>query len=227
MGVDSSANDGFRDHVHVWDALGTALPNIEDRIEVLKELAADSPAGKNRRKQLQSAIELTEHEFHALGIEMNQLYESTAIQEDHAANESPERHNPDPVLYHFPSTRPGRRLPHVWLNSAIPTNLISTHDLAGKGNFVLFTGIGGSAWKDAAIAVSRSMRIPIKAYSIGYDQDYEDAYFDWARVRGVDESGCVLVRPDRFVTWRIYEMKADKNWAKELLGNVIASVLSR
>ena len=44
--------------------------------------------------------------------------------------------------------------------------------------------------------------VGIKGYSIGLGQDWKDVYYDWEKVRGVAGSGCVLVRPDRFVAWR-------------------------
>jgi hypothetical protein len=31
-------------------------------------------------------------------------------------------------------------------------------------------------------------------------------YWDWARMREVEEDGCVLMRPDRFVAWRAQTM---------------------
>jgi hypothetical protein len=71
-------------------------------------------------------------------------------------------------LYHHPLTYPGHRLPHAWLSQRIPNELlVSTIDLAGKGHFTILTIIGGQAWKDAAQIVSKSLGVPIKAYSIG------------------------------------------------------------
>ena len=37
---------------------------------------------------------------------------------------------------------------------------------------------------------------------IGPGRDAHDIYDDWARAREVEESGCVLVRPDAHVAWR-------------------------
>lgn len=49
---------------------------------------------------------------------------------------------------------------------------------------------------------AKTTRVPVKAHSIGYGQDWEDAYSTWYDVRDVDESGAILVRPDRVVAWR-------------------------
>jgi hypothetical protein len=67
------------------------------------------------------------------------------------------------------------------------------------------------------------MGVEIVSYSIGWKQDYEDVYFDWAKKREVDENGCVLVRPDRFVAWRSTGMIADP---ERKLGEVMKSVLA-
>lgn len=36
----------------------------------------------------------------------------------------------------------------------------------------------------------------------GIGLEYEDVYLDWDGESGVEEDGCVLVRPDLFVAWR-------------------------
>ena len=63
----------------------------------------------------------------------------------------------------------------------------------------------------------------IVSYSIGWKQDYEDVYFDWAKKREVEEDGCVLVRPDRFVAWRSVDMIED---TKKKLEEVMRSILA-
>ena len=37
---------------------------------------------------------------------------------------------------------------------------------------------------------------------IGPGREVEDLYNDWARLSGIGESGCVLVRPDAHVAYR-------------------------
>jgi hypothetical protein len=131
----------------------------------------------------------------------------------------------DSALHYVPSTDPGCRLPHVWLNTSIPTQPKSTIDLAGQGKFTLFTGIGGTGWKEAARDVEKKLGVPMKVYTIGFRQEWEDFYFEWQRVRGVEDSGAVLVRPDRFVAWRCERALGSADACSEKLLTVMRSVL--
>ncbi len=97
-------------------------------------------------------------------------------------------------------TWPGVRLPHCWLGQE--GRKVSTLDLAGKGRFILFTGTGGEDWKQAADEVSGRTGVEIAASEIGPGREVLDLYDDWARMSEVEESGCVLVRPDAHVAWR-------------------------
>ncbi|PQE10667.1 24-dichlorophenol 6-monooxygenase protein [Rutstroemia sp. NJR-2017a BBW] len=198
------ANQGLREHGPVWEALGMMDPSVDVRRKNFDELSQATPEGAQRRARFRAAVEVTSHEFHGLGIEMNQRYESSAI---YTEDEQPRPPLPaDADLEHEITTYPGSRLPHAWLNTRIPGKQFSTQDLAGHGAFCLFTGIGGEKWKEAASKVAEALKIEIRAYSIGWQQDYEDVYFDWEKRREVEEDGCVLVRPDRFVAWRSVKM---------------------
>lgn len=205
--VVTRANQSFRHHGPLWEALGVALPTIEQRTQALKELTLPTPGGRARREALQAAIEETAHEYHALGQEMGQHYQSSAVYtgDEKMPFADAVALGKDSDLDLIRSTYPGSRLPHVWLNTKVPGPRISTIDLAGKSAFTIFTGIGGEAWKSAAAHVGKALGLNIRVYSIGFRQDYEDSYMDWARIRGVNETGCVLVRPDVFVAWRSTE----------------------
>ncbi|EXJ63257.1 uncharacterized protein A1O5_11578 [Cladophialophora psammophila CBS 110553] len=223
------ANAGFRDHFKIWEALGALPPDVESRKAILDELSAPTMVGSERRRHLQEAITNSCHEFHGLGVEMNQTYSGPGV---YAADEAePYKHSgraaEDPVLYYEKSTYPGCRLPHVWLNKAVPTEPVSTIDLSGHGAFTLFTGTGGEHWHEAATRVSAKLGIPITVHSIGFRQQWEDVYYDWERVRGVDESGAVLVRPDRFVGWRAPAVLESQEACETKLSDVLGSILGR
>jgi 2-polyprenyl-6-methoxyphenol hydroxylase-like FAD-dependent oxidoreductase len=91
---------------------------------------------------------------------------------------------------------PGSRAPHLWLERH--GKRISTIDLAGR--YVLLAGAAGSAWADAAKAVTQGLGgAPLDAYCIG--RDMADLEQRFATVYGISNSGASLVRPDGFVAW--------------------------
>lgn len=225
--VITRANQAFRDHFHVWEALGMLSQDLSARRKILQELKTATPEGSIRRRALHAAVKHTSHEFHGLGVEMNQHYEGQGIYTaDEPCPYAPSgRVAEDGVLYHEPGTYPGSRLPHIWLNRATPEAPVSTIDIAGHGAFTLLTGIGGDAWKAAAEIVADKLKVPIQVHSIGFRQDWEDVYFEWETVRGVEESGAVLVRPDRFVAWRAPEVLQDAEACASKLLTVLGSIL--
>ncbi|KAB8343284.1 hypothetical protein FH972_022871 [Carpinus fangiana] len=196
------ANQALQEQVPIWQALGGLHNDLDERKRQLAEMSAPTKAGRERRQTFMSGINAAERAYGGIGIEMNLQYSSIAVyakDEVDSRSESPL----DPVLYYQISTYPGSRLPHAWLNSRKPVAAPkSTHDLAGNGVFCLFTGPGGDKWKDAAQNVITALGVRIEVYSIGWRQDWEDVYGEWAQRREVDESGCVLIRPDRIVCWR-------------------------
>ena len=99
---------------------------------------------------------------------------------------------------------------------------ISTLDLAGKGRSALLTGTGGEAWREAATEVSERTGMKIASFQIGPGREVLDLYGDWARLFGVEASGCVLVTPDTHVTWR-RRITADDRAAE--LGRVVDRIL--
>jgi 2,4-dichlorophenol 6-monooxygenase len=60
------------------------------------------------------------------------------------------------------------------------------------------------------------------ALTIGPGRDAHDIYDDWARAREVEETGCVLVRPDAHVAWRSAALVDDP---VAELGRVMESLL--
>lgn len=109
---------------------------------------------------------------------MNQWYDSSAV---YLEDEEPRaKFDGDDVIDVFISTYPSNRLPHAWLTTINLSKPISMIDLAGHGDFSLYTGHGGEAWKKAVAEVSKATGVPRKAYGIGWGLDYHNRYRDWA-----------------------------------------------
>lgn len=216
------AFQGYLDHLPLWTAAGILAPDAKTRVADWSLMTAATPEGREKRKAFFKAVQGTRFEFQGVGIEMNQRYKSTAVY--HADQGEMPPLKGDPVLDHTRTTYPGARLPHVWLNKPVPETPVPILDLTGKGRFTLLTGIGGDKWKAAAAQVSQATGVPVVSYSIGFRQDYEDMYMEWERVREVEEDGCILVRPDRFIAWRSMEMVDSPE--KTLL-HVLKTILSR
>jgi 2,4-dichlorophenol 6-monooxygenase len=199
------ANKSIEEFGPIFEALG--LTDTSDPELMRARIAArtdNTPEAAHQREALRVALELKDYEFNAHGVELGQRYTSSAVVGDGTPEPAYTR---DPELYYHPTTWPGARLPHVWLG--LNGRRVSTHDLAGKGRFALFTGISGEAWAEAAATVAAKLNIEIAAHVIGPGREYIDLYDDWARAREIDEDGAVLVRPDAHVGWRSANLAAD------------------
>jgi 2,4-dichlorophenol 6-monooxygenase len=214
------ANKSIEQFGPIFDALGfTDSDDPAQQIASMRARAADTPEAAEQRIALRKALELKDYEFNAHGVELGQRNRSGAVIGDGTPEPGYDR---DPELYYHPTTWPGARLPHCWLGHG--GHKVSTHDVTGKGRFTVLTGISGQAWADAAKAAARSLGVEVDAHVIGPGREYTDVYDDWARLREVSESGCVLVRPDAHVGWRAHELPADPE--RELTA-ALAALLAR
>ncbi|WP_344757507.1 FAD-dependent monooxygenase [Gryllotalpicola koreensis] len=214
------ANKSAREFGDFFEALGiTRVATMEEMLAEIEERKADTPAGLAKREALHRAMETKHYEFNAHGVELGQFYTSSAVVSDGSVKPAPSR---DPELYYEPSTVPGSPLPHAWLG--IGTRKHSTLDLAPSTQFTVFTGISGQAWADAAAKVGARLGLPIGAVVIGPGQGVTDLYHDWAKLRGIDEDGVLLVRPDKIIAWRSKSLVADP---ERTLEDVLSTLLSR
>jgi len=209
----------------IFEALGIAGGGDDEGIVAgLAACRADDAEGAKRRRALREAIELKNYEFNAHGVEMNQRYVSGAVLTE--AGEAGEEHwAQDAELYSRPTTRPGAKLPHAWLVDG-HGHRISTLDLVGKGSFTVVTGPSGLAWQGAAQACQEQLGVPLPV--VRFDTEgARDAYGEWSRVSGIDEGGCLLVRPDGYVAWRAVDPPAGEEAARRQLAAALSAVLQR
>ncbi|TQS33094.1 hypothetical protein Golomagni_06573, partial [Golovinomyces magnicellulatus] len=215
------ANDGMEAHRRLWAVLGLTAEARQETEDLLRQ---NSSEGRAKRQALQDALLATEDEVQALGIQMNQVYagiSGAAVVTD-PDDEAPDFSSVNRLRQQIVSTYPGYHVPHIWVAKDALSSKISTLDLCGNGCFTLLVGIGGAKWIIAAEHVSMVLGVSINGYSIGYGCDYMDCYQDWNAVRGVDDGGAVLVRPDHFVAWRSKSMQEN---ASDRLTQVLRQML--
>ncbi|MDR3096136.1 MAG: FAD-dependent monooxygenase [Paraburkholderia sp.] len=170
------------------------------------ELAEPGETGAAKRAALREAITLQQYHFCAHGVELGVRYDAGALvrNEDEASLDAPLH---DPQLHYVPTTRAGAHLPHAWVEQNRQRQ--STLDLAAYGQFTLFVGHEGARWREAATALASDLGIRLRVCAIGVGLEFADIEGEWARLREVSESGCVLVRPDRVVAWRSHTLPTD------------------
>ena len=214
------ANKSIGEFGPIFDSLG--LLSTKDPEQMKRNMEgrkAATPEAAAQRERLRAAIAHKSYEFNAHGVEMNQRYVSDAVVPDGTPEPAWAR---DPELYYQATTRPGARLPHVWLERG--GQKLSSLDLVGQGRFTVLTGIGGEAWAEAAAAVARALELDLAAFVIGPDRDAQDLFGDWAMMRETAETGCVLVRPDQHVAFRSPVVVAD---AEAVLRDAVLQALGR
>jgi hypothetical protein len=97
-------------------------------------------------------------------------------------------------IFTYPRTYLGRHLPHVWLDTLIPGNPISTIDAARIEELCLFTGTRELRWEKAAESLEKEWGLPITAVRIGRAQDWQDTSPHWEDKQAVEEDNAGLVR---------------------------------
>lgn len=169
----------------------------------LTRYVEDSPRGRDRRERAHQLLwgdQRLEHQ--ALDLEIGYHYVGSGIDIDEA-----DPWVPDPMLNKYvPSTRPGARLPHVWLNDRNGIRY-STLDLVGLG-YTLVVSAGNSAWKAAAEAIAGEFTAPIDVVVID-DGHFRSGSADWEEIAQLGTQGALLVRPDQHVAWRSLDAQGD------------------
>ncbi|MGV9944315.1 FAD-dependent monooxygenase [Streptomyces sp. NPDC003401] len=199
--------------------LGPRVPQ-ERRRRMFDAYFDQSPIGEVVRARTAEILDTHRAGCQAHDFEIGFHYEEGALVPD---GSRPPARVPMRDVYH-PTTRPGHRLPHAWLEQ--DGRRLSTHDLTGSpAAFVLLTGDEGTAWAEAAAQVAEKLSLPLRTVRItptptptdsqngqngpggpggqgGPGGPFTDVEGGWEAVREIHADGAVLVRPDNHVAWR-------------------------
>ncbi|NJQ02551.1 FAD-dependent monooxygenase [Streptomyces zingiberis] len=190
----------LRNYGVLFASLGMVPGQPEATLAGFGELLSDSPMGETRRTVTREVFATQRIEYQAHDIELGHSYPSGAVVPD--GTPPPPR---DPLgAVHHPVTRPGHRLPHAWLRHG--DTRVSTLDLVGRhAGFVLITGPLSEVWEVAAKKAADTYGVAVTVVSVGNAPGTADHWDDegtWAAVRGTEDDGALLVRPDQHVAWR-------------------------
>ena len=148
-----------------------------------------------------------------LGLQLGFSYEAGALVAD--GSEKPAVANP--VRDFVPTSRPGSRVPHAWVERM--GERVSTLDLVPYAGMTVLAGPTGGAWADAIAEIGD---VPIRCLVAG--RDFADPEKHWASVCEIDADGALLVRPDQHVAWRARSAPRDPGAA---LAAALRSVFGR
>lgn len=185
----------YQNHQFTDIALGLVRGNPEVSHANFAAFFSDSEDGRTRRARMREVVGVQRMEWQAHDIEIGFAYEDGAVVGDGSA--PPER---DPMgCTYIPTTRPGHRLPHAWLERA--GKRTSTLDLIPTASFLLLLGPDGRRWREAAELLLPG-GMPLAVVTVGPTEMVQDPMGEWARLREVGADGAILVRPDGHVGWR-------------------------
>jgi 2,4-dichlorophenol 6-monooxygenase len=190
------ALNGFRMRGILDAAIGLVPGAHEANRQAFESLLADTPGGATRRAIFAEALNIQRIGPQAHAMEIGYAYETGALVAD--GTPPPAR---DPMGGRYePTTRPGARLPHAWLER--DGERVSTHLLVRRDAFTLFCDRAAPAWLTAVEQTARSLSIDIACIPIGAEGGWRDTEARWARLREMGPGDAVLVRPDGHVAWR-------------------------
>jgi 2,4-dichlorophenol 6-monooxygenase len=192
----------FFEHAAIDAAIGIPSDDPERGWAAIRTLLSDGDEAAGVREQVAAAVHRKRREFCALNLELGYCYEEGALVADGTQLAARE----DDVTDFIPTTRPGHRMPHAWLER--DGERLSTYDLAAYGRFTLFAGADGD-WQRVGAEVSAATDVPVDVVTIGVGGDVTDPTSAWQRQREVGSDGAVLVRPDQHVAWRSVARPAD------------------
>ncbi len=158
---------------------------------------AEMLADPQRRGEVASAVANQAEHFDMLGLQLGYAYEAGALVPDGSERLLPA----NPVREFVPSSRPGSRLPHGWVQAN--GKRISTLDLIPADRITLLLGPQASAWRAAAA----NLATPLCIKQAGVEFADPDNW--WSTTAGLRSGAALLVRPDQHVALRAQQPTGD------------------
>ncbi len=185
---------------------------FSDDADVSRQRFAETLADPAKRREVAAAIEHQAEHFDMLGLQLGFSYEAGALVPDGTDRPLPE----NPVREFVPTSRPGARLPHGWVQR--DGRRLSTLDLLPLDRCTILAGPDGAPWIEAA----RGMTPSLHCAQVG--RDFADPEDWWTSAAQMRPDGALLVRPDQHVAFRSPGSGADSG---DQLARALARVLGR
>lgn len=208
----------FQNHQLTDAGIGLVRGNAELSQANFRRFFANDAEGRTRRARLEQIMQVQRMEWQAHDIELGYHYELGAVVPD--GTPTPER---DPLgQTYVPTTRPGHRLPHAWVER--DGKRLSTLDLVHPGRFTLLVGRPDTGWAQAASALVARDGLLLDVVEVSDTAAVRDTDRAWRNLREVSADGAILVRPDQHVAWRARGAQAQP---EAVLQSVFARLLRR
>ena len=146
------------------------------------------------RRRVRSRIAAQTPHFDRIGLDIGYVYESGALVPDRQSGSK----GRTAVTEYVPSTQPGARFPHLWLDSS---RRRSSHDVLQEDGYTLILGDEGALWTDALRSLE-PLRSRLKVERITSLCEGEEAFEALRDLCRLGSHGALLVRPDGHIAWR-------------------------
>lgn len=163
--------------------------NIGD-IAIPPELEDDSPAGERARREVGAVLPTCGEQYGSIGVQLGARYDGSPIVAENGAPPA------DNFIDYTPSSVPGGRAPHVWLDESRGWGS-SLFDRLGAGFTLLRLGANPPD-ASAMTAAAARRNIPVKVLDVP-GSDAHDLY----------SCDLALVRPDQHIAWRGNRVASD------------------
>lgn len=227
------SKDMARAHRMMESRLFRALPEATQlrvaaditRIGLRKIRALERPGKRGlrlRNKLRAAAAEQKAHFGGAHGVDLGYRYSGPLVIQTPVGSD--ELSTSD--LVYKPSTVPGMRVPHAWVERGGERQ--STLDLLDYAHWQLWVDDAWAGeWAQVLAQVNSPWPLTLVSLGAGDGADARPVDGRWSKIRGVDASGAILLRPDGHVIWRCSSLPIDAVDALEAVLSVLPFGVSR